>query len=81
MTIVAFQTDPIVNFNSYYLNDYVILLYIWIGEVLAYIILAKIEEIALKSKYGNAYLNYMYNVPFMLPFLSLKRREYKNLES
>ena len=73
MTLIAFQTSPIFNFNFGYLNAYTVLLYIWIGEVLAYIILAKIEEIALKAKYGDEFLEYANNVAFMIPFLKLKR--------
>ena len=73
MTLIAFQTSPIFNFNFGYLNAYTVLLYIWIGEVLAYIVLAKIEEIALKAKYGENFLEYAKNVAFMIPFLKIKR--------
>ena len=73
MTLLAFQTSPIINFDLGYLNVYTVLLYIWIGEVVAYIVLAKIEEIALKAKYGEGFLEYAKNVAFMIPFLKLKR--------
>ncbi|MFX1446487.1 MAG: methyltransferase family protein, partial [Promethearchaeota archaeon] len=75
LTLVAFQTSPIVNGDPYYINGYSIIFYIWIVEVLAYIILAKIEEYALKAKYGNEFLEYADNVPFMFPFLKLKRNK------
>ncbi len=78
MTLIAFQTSPIFNFNLGYLNGYTVLLYIWIGEVLAYIVLAKIEEIALKAKYGDKFLEYANDVAFMIPFLKLKRNKTEN---
>ena len=78
MTLIAFQTSPIFNFNLGYLNGYTVLLYIWIGEVLAYIVLAKIEEIALKAKYGDKFLEYANDVAFMIPFLKLKRIKTEN---
>jgi len=72
MTLIAFQTSPIVNFDPYYINGYTIIFYIWIGELLAYILLAKIEEYALKAKYGDKFLQYINKVPFMFPFLKIK---------
>ncbi len=75
LTLVAFQTYPIVNFDPFNINGYTIIFYIWIGEVLAYIILAKIEEYALKAKYGDKFLDYVDNVPFMFPFLKVKRNK------
>ena len=72
LTLVVFETDPI--FNTFIdLNGYTLILYIWFGEILAYIVLAKIEEVALKTKYGEAFLEYANNVPFMFPFFKLKR--------
>jgi protein-S-isoprenylcysteine O-methyltransferase Ste14 len=78
MTLIAFQTSPIFNFNLGYLNGYTLLLYIWIGEVFVYIVLAKIEEIALKAKYGKTFIEYQNNVAFMIPFLKLKRNKLEN---
>jgi protein-S-isoprenylcysteine O-methyltransferase Ste14 len=75
MTLVAFETSPIFYFGSGYINGYTLILYIWIGEVLAYLILAKIEDIALKAKYGEEFLDYANNVSFMVPFLKLKRNK------
>jgi protein-S-isoprenylcysteine O-methyltransferase Ste14 len=71
MTLIAFQTSPIFNFDFGYLNAYSVLLLLWIGELLAYIVLAKIEEFALKAKYGEKYIEYVNNVAFMIPFLKL----------
>lgn len=75
LTLVAFETSPVFNFNLGNLNGYTIIFYIWIGEVLAYIILGKIEEIALNAKYGDQFLNYANEVSFMFPFLKLKRNK------
>ena len=73
MTIIVFQTTPIVDFNPFHLSGYTIVLYTWIGEVLAYIILGKIEEIALKARYGEEFIEYSSKVSFMIPFLKFKR--------
>ncbi|MFW9946531.1 MAG: methyltransferase family protein [Candidatus Odinarchaeota archaeon] len=75
MTLVAFQTSPIVDFNPFNISSYTIILFIWIGEVLVYIILGKIEDIALKSKYRDEYLKYVNSVPFMVPFLRLNKKK------
>ena len=75
LTSVTFQTSPVFNFDIGDLNGYTIIFYIWIGELLAYIILAKIEEIALKAKYGEEFLEYAENVSFMIPFLKSKRNK------
>ena len=72
MTIVAFQTSPIFEFPVSYENSFSILFFIWIGEVLAYILLGKIEEIALKSKYGDEFLEYRNKVAFIIPFLKIQ---------
>ena len=72
MTIVAFQTSPIFEFPFSYENRFSILFLIWIGEVLAYILLGKIEEIALKSKYGDEFLGYRNRVAFIIPFLKIQ---------
>ncbi len=77
LTIITFDTSPIFNFNIGNLNGFTIILIIWIGEVIAYIVLGKIEEIALKAKYGDQFLKYASEVPFMVPFLKLKRNEIK----
>ena len=77
MTLIAFQTSPVFSFDLDYSKHYVVLLYIWIGEVLAYIVLAKIEEIALKAKYEDEFLEYAGNVPFLFPIIKLKRNKTK----
>ncbi|MFX0073820.1 MAG: methyltransferase family protein [Candidatus Hermodarchaeota archaeon] len=71
MTIVAFQTAPIFEISVSYEYSYSILTLIWIIEVIAYISLGKIEEIALKAKYGDGFLEYKKKVAFIIPFLKL----------
>ena len=73
MTIVAFQTSPIFEISVPYDSRFSILIFIWIGEVIAYILLGKIEEIALKTKYGDEFLEYRNKVAFIIPFLKIQR--------
>jgi len=73
LTLVTFETSPVFNFNLGNLNGYTIIFYMWIGEVIAYIILGKIEDFALKAKYGDEFLDYANIVSFMIPSLKLKR--------
>ena len=56
-----------------HIDGFTFIFLIWIGEVTAYILLAKIEEYALKAKYGDEYIEYANNVSFMIPFLKLNR--------
>ena len=72
MTVVAFQTSPIFEIAVSYENGFSILFFIWIGEVLAYILLGKIEEIALKAKYGDKFLEYRNKAAFIVPFLKIQ---------
>jgi len=72
MTLIIFKTSPIVNFDLG-IDVYTFMFLIWTGEVLAYIILAKIEDYALKAKYGDEFLDYANNVSFMIPFFKIKR--------
>lgn len=76
MTLIVFKTSPIVNFDLG-IDVYTFMFLIWTGEVLAYIILAKIEDYALKAKHGDEFLDYANNVSFMFPFLKLKRNVIK----
>ena len=72
LTLITFQTSPIIIFSLNF-NYYQIIFLIWTGEVIAYIILAKIEEYALKTKYKDEYLDYTNKVSFMIPFLKSNR--------
>lgn len=78
MTLIAFQTDPVIYFNPFHLKGYTVIFYTWVGEVLAYIILGKIEEVALKAKYGFEFLEYKNAVSFMFPTVKLKKNDYKH---
>ncbi|MFX1419197.1 MAG: methyltransferase family protein [Promethearchaeota archaeon] len=74
MTLLVFKTSPIVYF-ALNIDVYSFMLLIWVGEVIAYIILAKIEDYALKAKYGDEFLDYVNQVSFMIPFLKIKRNK------
>ncbi len=78
MTLIVFQTTPVVEFNPFHLRGYTVIFYIWICEVLAYIILGKIEDIALKAKYGEEFLKYKTTVSFMFPTIKLKKNDSKH---
>jgi len=73
LTLTSFQTVPITIFSPYDRGSYLVIFIIWILEVLAYITLAKIEELSLKVKYGENFTEYTTKVPFMYPFLRLNR--------
>ena len=75
MTLIVFQTTPVVDFNPFNLKGYTVIFYTWICEVLAYIILGKIEDIALKAKYGEEFVDYRYSVSFMFPTIRLKKKD------
>ena len=78
MTLIVFQTTPVVDFNPFRLGGFTIIFYTWVGEVLAYIILGKIEDIALKAKYGDEFLKYKNTVSFMFPTVKLKKNDSKH---
>ena len=78
MTIIVLQTTPVVDFNPFHLGGYTVIFYTWIGEVLAYIILGKIEDIALKAKYGDEFIEYKNTVFFMFPTIKLKKKDSKH---
>ncbi len=78
MTLIILQTSPIINFNLN-IDGFTFIFLIWIGEVLAYIILAKIEDYALKAKYRDEYIDYVNSVSFMIPFLKLNRNKIQNV--
>ena len=78
LTLVTFETSPVFNFNLGNLNGYTIIFYIWIGEVIAYIILGKIEDFALKAKYGDEFIEYKNTVFFLFPTIKLKKNGSKH---
>ena len=74
LTAISFQTTPITISDPYERSSYLIVFIIWIMEVLAYITLAKIEDISLKAKFGQIYMEYVNKVPFLYPFLRLGKK-------
>ncbi|NHJ23909.1 MAG: hypothetical protein EAX89_05005 [Candidatus Lokiarchaeota archaeon] len=82
LTLVSFQTYPITIFDPFEVNGYTIIFYIWILEVLAYVTLAKIEDISLKAKYGEIFVDYAMRVPSLFPFFRLNKNvDNKNKEA
>ena len=73
LTLICFQTFPIIELDLPDLDPYLFIFYIWLAEVLAYIVLGKIEDLTLKAKYRDEFIEYSYKVPFIIPFLKLKR--------
>lgn len=73
LTVICFQTYPILEFDSPFMNPYLFIFYIWLLEVVAYIVLGAIEDLALKAKYRDEFIEYKHKVPFIIPFLKLRR--------
>ena len=69
MTIFTLGTDPVWVWAKGGATDLpsVSILVIWLLEILAYILLAEIEEIHLGAKLGDRYSRYARSVPFMIP--------------
>ena len=75
LTSLSLHTSPIFPlFIPLDFNRYLIIFYIWLAEVMVYIFLAKVEDLALKAKYGDEYIEYANKVGFMIPRLNLKRK-------
>ena len=72
LTLICFRTYPIIGLSLLDLDPYLFIFCVWLVEVLAYIVLGKIEDLALKAKYRDEFLDYKYKVPFIIPFLKLK---------
>jgi len=68
LTMICLRTDPVYTFTNY-LNGYNYIVIIWIIETIAYVILAKIEDISLSKRYGTIFENYKNSVGFMFPSL------------
>jgi protein-S-isoprenylcysteine O-methyltransferase Ste14 len=49
-------------------------LLVWFGTLGAYVLLALVEEIHLSRLFGDAYDSYRSRTPFLIPFLSIRRR-------
>jgi len=48
---------------------------VWFIEVLAYILLAHVEELFLSRNYGEIFENYKSQVPFLIPFFKTNRKD------
>ena len=74
-TITSLETTPvnIIFPSEIFKSSWIV--YIWIAEGIAYILLAKIEDLSLKNKYGEAFLKYASKVPFMFPFFNLNKEK------
>jgi len=74
-TITSLETTPvnIIFPNEIFKSSWIV--YIWIAEVIAYIFLAKIEDLSLKANYCEDFLNYDSKVPFMFPFFNLNKEK------
>jgi len=71
LTLFCVRTTSPVSILPGIMVDYSWIIFIWIVEVILYIILGKIEELSLKAKFERDYLEYVKKVSFMLPFLNL----------
>jgi len=54
---------------------------VWFIELLAYIVLANVEELYLSRNYGESFENYKKEVPFFIPFLKTNRKDLDILTS
>ena len=74
-TITSLETTPvnIIFPNEIFKSSWIV--YIWIAEVIAYIFLAKIENLSLKANYSEDFLNYASKVPFMFPLFNLNKEK------
>ena len=75
LTLICLNTSPVFPFIHELSNELMWVISIWIIEALAYLLLAGIEDLYLKSKYKGNYLEYKNTVAFMIPFLKLKKKE------
>ncbi len=75
LTLICLNTSPIYPFVQELFYDKSWILFIWIAEALIYVLLGKIEDLSLKAKYGEEFLNYVIKVPFMFPFFNLNKEK------
>ncbi|MFX1321387.1 MAG: methyltransferase family protein [Promethearchaeota archaeon] len=79
LTMISLNTSPIFPFDNEFSYGNSLLVFIWFMEVIAYIILAKIEDFSLRRKYGKSYIEYENSVGFIIPILTI--RQFKISES
>ena len=79
LTMISLNTSPIFPFDNEFSYRNSLLVFIWFMEVIAYIILAKIEDFSLRRKYGKSFIEYENSVGFIIPILTI--RQFKISES
>jgi len=75
LTLICLNTTPLYPFVQELYYNKSLILFIWIAEALIYVLFAKIEDLSLKAKYGEDFLNYAVKVPFMFPFFNLNKEK------
>lgn len=75
LTLICLNTTPIYPFEQDLHHDKSWILFIWIAEALIYVLLAKIEDLSLKAKYGEEFLDYASKVPLMFPIINLNKEK------
>jgi protein-S-isoprenylcysteine O-methyltransferase Ste14 len=73
LTMISLNTSPIFPFDNEVSYGNSLLVFIWFIEVIAYIVLAKIEDFSLRRKYGKSFIEYENSVGFIVPLLSIKQ--------
>jgi protein-S-isoprenylcysteine O-methyltransferase Ste14 len=48
---------------------------VWVVALLAYIVLAYLEEQALTQQFGVAYISYQRQTPFLIPFIKPQKKK------
>ena len=54
---------------------------LWVGTIVAYIVLAKIEEMYLMKKFGEEYADYSRSTGFILPYINSDNKWYEIIAS
>ena len=71
LTLFCLRTTSPISIVPGIMVDYSWIIFIWVAEVILYIMLGKIEDLSLKAKFEGEFLEYVEKVSFMLPFLNL----------
>jgi protein-S-isoprenylcysteine O-methyltransferase Ste14 len=68
VTFFAFRSSPVWVWGEVSTSlPQLLIVVVWILEIVAYLILARIEELHLKSRFGDEHVEYSKSVPFMDP--------------
>lgn len=71
LTLFCLRTTSPISIVPGIMVDYSGILFIWVAEVVLYIMLGKIEDLSLKAKFEGEFLEYAEKVSFMLPFINV----------